>query len=138
MKRLVLDFASICLQAKNKEKYFLASETHPKGQPVLKGSLYEHITLTWRSFSPLVSINSAHFVNSKCLFGLLEKHPWLSCINDLNDSQDTRQRKGLEFKGVPPTVATKGCTVQYKHLTKIVMHTGCTNKARKLLQKSAN
>jgi len=45
MKRLIVDSASTCLQAKNKGKYFLASETHQKGQPALKGSLYEHITL---------------------------------------------------------------------------------------------
>jgi len=45
MKLFVLNFASIFLQVKNKEKYFGASETHQKGPTNLKGSLFEPSTL---------------------------------------------------------------------------------------------
>jgi len=45
MKPLVLDSVSILLPMKNKEKYFGASETHHKGRPALKVTVYEHTYL---------------------------------------------------------------------------------------------
>jgi len=45
MEPIVLDFTSISLKVKNKEKYFCAAKTHQKGKSDLKESLHEYTTL---------------------------------------------------------------------------------------------
>jgi len=45
MKPLVLDFALVFLQVKNKKKYFHASKIHQKGRETLEGLLHEYTTL---------------------------------------------------------------------------------------------
>jgi len=46
MKPLVLDFASVFLQVKNKGKYFWESENHQKGPTSLKVTICKPPTLT--------------------------------------------------------------------------------------------
>jgi len=56
MKPLGLDFTSMVLQMKNKEKYFQASEIHQKCKTTLKRLLFEPPTLEPKKQTYIITI----------------------------------------------------------------------------------